>query len=256
MDCGQTRLLIDCGLSLKALSERLAAVGMDRESLSAIAVTHEHSDHLGGVPLVSQRWGLPVHITEKTREAGERGWASNPRRGKEKGERLPAAQIVPFTAGDTFAVGDLQVTAFSVPHDGADTVAFTVSDGKWKVGVLSDLGMATTVVKSHLRDCDLLLMEFNHDLRMLEDGPYPWTIKQRVKSRHGHLSNDQSAALLEDLVHAGLQRVVLTHLSETNNHPDRALEAAHAALARRGANGDIPVDIAAQDRPGSWMTLG
>lgn len=214
---GRTSLLIDAGLSVVETKRRMAERGLSPDGLSAILVSHEHSDHIAGVGPLSRRYDLTVHLSSATYKA------SAPRLGR-------LAAIRHFQCGKPFEVGTFQVHPFSTSHDAADPAGFTLRAGDLKLGVVTDLGVVTHVVREHLRDCWLLLLEANHDPEMLMAGPYPWHLKQRVKGRTGHLSNFDSRDLLGDLLHDGLRHVVLGHLSEQNNTPDKALAAVAPAL--------------------------
>ena len=152
-------------------------------------------------------------------------------------------------AGDKFTIGDIEVTPFSVPHDAADPVAFTFEAEGLKIGVVTDLGYVPEHVKQHLRGCHCLLFESNHDIEMLRVGPYPWFIKQRVMSRHGHLSNDSTAEFLAEAYDGGAQVLVLAHLSEINNHPEIVRLSALQALARRTSGSAPELHLASQSQP-------
>ena len=206
---GRTSILIDAGLSGKELQRRMADKGLDPASLDAILVSHEHTDHIRGVGIMSRRFGLPVHISESTFQV------SRTVLGKLKDVR-------PFDCGRSFSVGDFAIHPFSISHDAADPAGFTLRCNGTKVGVATDLGIATGVVENHLAACDALILEANHDPQMLIDGPYPWHLKQRIRSRSGHLSNEDAALLLETLIHERLAHVILAHLSEENNSPGKA----------------------------------
>jgi len=214
---GRTAILIDAGLSGIEIQRRMAAKGLDPGCLDAILVSHEHADHIQGVGVLSRRFGLTVHISDATREASQNVLG-----------KLTAIQ--PFRCGRRFSIGNLVVHPFSTSHDAADPAGFTVSCNGSKVGVATDLGIATNVVKAHLRGCDALILEANHDDRMLIDGPYPWPLKQRIRGRSGHLSNADAALLLDGLRHDRLAHVILAHLSEENNTPDIARKTIETVL--------------------------
>ena len=214
---GRTALLIDAGLSGVEIQRRMAAKDLDPASLTAILVTHEHSDHIQGVGVLARRFGLTVFINEGTRQAS----------GKILGK---LAHVHPFTCGHPFCVDRLTIHPFSISHDATDPAAFTISSNGTKVGVATDLGIATNVVKTHLNTCDLLVLEANHDPQMLIDGPYPWPLKQRIRSRSGHLSNHDAATLLHGLDQDRLSHVILAHLSEENNSPGKAIQAVSKEL--------------------------
>lgn len=217
LEAGQTRLLIDAGLSLRELQSRLVAIGVAPDSIHALLLTHEHIDHSRSVGPWARRFGIPVYAHGATLQAlGRLG-------------TLP--QHCEFETGDGFTLRDLHVTPFPVTHDAAACVGFTVEYGTSRVGIATDLGIATRLVGQALRDCRALVLEFNHDENLLRDGPYPWHLKQRIRSNHGHLSNTAAAQLLDELLWDGLESVFLAHLSETNNSPELALQSARAVLA-------------------------
>ena len=214
---GRTAILIDAGLSGVEIQRRMARKGLDPSSLDAILVSHEHADHIHGVGVLSRRFGLTVYINDGTRQASENAL------GKLSG-------FSPFSCGHAFTIGSLAIHPFSISHDAEDPAGFTISCNGGKVGVATDLGIATGVVKTHLQACDILILEANHDPQMLIDGPYPWPLKQRIRGRSGHLSNDDTALLLEVLQHDRLAHVILAHLSEENNTPDKARQAVKTVL--------------------------
>lgn len=232
---GSTRILVDCGFSVAETERRMARLGCHPRGLSAILVTHEHGDHLRGVAGLSRRYGTPVWAT-----AGTSGFLRG------SGHRLEL-----FTALDTFAVGDLQIQPFAVPHDAREPCQFVIGDGGRRLGILTDTGSTTPHIQAMLDRCDGLLLECNHDLDLLAHGPYSAALKARVAGRHGHLSNDQAAQLLAGLDGSRLQHLVAAHLSEQNNHPDRA----RAALA--GVLGCDPgwIEVADQAAGLDWRTL-
>jgi phosphoribosyl 1,2-cyclic phosphodiesterase len=207
---GITRVLLDAGLSGQELCRRMALAGLSPDALNAIIVSHEHGDHLRGVGVLSRKYHLPVYISKKTCQAA--------------GDQLGKLhRTVFFECGAPMNVETLHLRPFSLSHDAADPAGFTVSKNHVKLGIATDLGIATAMVKTHLKGCTALVLEANHDPDMLMKGPYPWPLKQRVKSRSGHLSNHDSGLLLKELLHDGLVQVILAHLSETNNTPEKAL---------------------------------
>ena len=224
--------MIDNGLSLRELKKRLAAVDRGVEDLDAVFLTHEHSDHVRGVRLLLNKRGIPVYATGGTFDAVRRHHGA-------------FAKSNGIAREEEVAVGDLRIESFPTSHDAAESVAYVVRQGSRMLGHATDLGAVTPPVEDRLRGADVLLVEANHDPAMLANGPYPWPLKQRVASDVGHLSNEACAALLRALVHDGLQKVVLMHLSEKNNRPELALNAARQALSE----GTVPLEVAWQDRP-------
>ncbi|MGH9397694.1 MAG: MBL fold metallo-hydrolase [Terriglobia bacterium] len=231
----KTRLLIDAGFSKRETFARLAAQGERPETCTAILISHEHGDHVGGLRKLALDIQCPVYITGATREAME--WEP----------KIRACELI--EAGSKFTIGDIEVSPFSIPHDAAEPIAFTVEAQGIKTGVVTDLGYIPEHVKQHVRGCNCLVFESNHDLEMLKVGPYPWHVKQRVMGRQGHLSNLTTAEFLSGEYDAASQILVLAHLSETNNHPELARLSALEALERRSANGVPELHLATQTTP-------
>jgi phosphoribosyl 1,2-cyclic phosphodiesterase len=277
---GRTRILVDCGLSCRELFRRMRLVEEEPETLDAILITHEHSDHVNGVAVTARKLGIPVYFTEGTHRAWMR-WLT-PRRQmsyaqwleqcrKQAAERqaetemtaqegepdesdladaeaepeaaapakakdptwLPAVEY--FRAGEPFEIGDIAVSPFTIPHDAADPVGFVFKTEGVRIASATDLGYISPNVRAQLKGVDLLLLESNHDLEMLRDGPYPWSVKQRVLSRVGHLSNEAAAGFLEDGYDGQAAYVILAHLSESNNLPELARVTAERALNGRAS---------------------
>jgi phosphoribosyl 1,2-cyclic phosphodiesterase len=200
------RLLIDAGLSGKETERRLAPLGLTGSDLDAILVTHEHHDHVGGIGPLARRYDLAVHIDPLTH-------AALPNLGEINNLNF-------FSAGAGFTFRDLAITTFSTAHDAVNPVGFTIETAEGKIGFATDLGVPTRLVAEHLKECRVVVLEANHDDQMLQDGPYPWALKDRIRSRHGHLSNRDSIRLLEEITWPGLDALFLAHLSEENNCPE------------------------------------
>jgi phosphoribosyl 1,2-cyclic phosphodiesterase len=317
---GRTRILVDCGLSCRELFRRMRLVGEEPETLDAILITHEHSDHVNGLAVTARKLGIPVYFTEGTHRAWMR-WLS-PRRQmtyaqwleqtrRQAAERQAEAEVsasdegepdetdeaeafdaepVPvspspgeaselelatgtafeqdssrppsrkedpswlpgleyFAAGEPFEIGDVAISPFTVPHDAADPVGFVFGAEGVRMGFATDLGYVPPNVRAQLQGLDLLLLESNHDLEMLRDGPYPWAVKQRVMSRVGHLSNEAAASFLEEDYDGQAAYVILAHLSESNNLPELARVAAERALNGRASLMANRLLLAAQHDP-------
>jgi phosphoribosyl 1,2-cyclic phosphodiesterase len=223
----RTKILVDAGLSARETFRRMEMVGESAHSLSAILISHEHADHSAGLCVLAKKLKIPVFMTGLTHQAFERAERDN----HEDGNALPQCEV--FKAGCAFNIGDIAVMPFTIPHDAADPVAFTFKVEGVKVGVVTDLGYMPYSVVQHIRNCDMLMIESNHDLEMLRIGPYPWSVKQRVMSRLGHLSNDALADFFRSEYDGGAAFVVLAHMSEHNNHPELARKAAEHALSDR-----------------------
>jgi phosphoribosyl 1,2-cyclic phosphodiesterase len=230
----KVRLLIDAGLSFREAGKRLAAIGEDIKNLDAVLISHEHSDHIVGLPQLVKKVCCPVFLTRLTE--GTLSWNG----------AQPAVEH--FEAGQTITIGDLEIDTFTIPHDAADPVAFCIRHGGIKAGVVTDLGYMTDSVKYQIRGCHWLALESNHDLEMLKVGPYPWFVKQRVMSRVGHLSNKAVSDFLTDGYDRTPQVLVLAHLSDSNNHPEVARMFAGQALETIGAR-ETKLVIAQQSRP-------
>ncbi|HAA01792.1 MAG TPA: MBL fold metallo-hydrolase [Syntrophobacteraceae bacterium] len=210
----RTRILIDAGLTSKELHRRLHLADIDPAEIQGAVLTHEHQDHVRGAGVFSRRYDLPVYLTQGTLDSLSQQVGT-----------LGCPQV--FRNGHGFQVGDLRIIPFAISHDANDPVGLTVENDGVKLGICTDLGVATQLVRKKLEGCHAMVLEANHDVDLLLNGPYPWHLKQRIRSRHGHLSNADSCALLKELLHDGLQVVVLAHLSETNNRPELVRDAFH-----------------------------
>jgi phosphoribosyl 1,2-cyclic phosphodiesterase len=217
VEAGATRILVDCGFGVRDTVARLGRLGVTPESIAAIVVTHEHSDHIGGVAAFAGRFGTPVWLTFGTL------WSM-----AERFSALP--HVFGFDSHDAFAVDDIEVQPFPVPHDAREPVQFVLSDGQWRLGVLTDLGISTLHVEASLSGCDALVLECNHDRNMLASGSYPYTLKQRISGNFGHLDNESAAVLLSRLDNSRLKHVFAAHLSQENNTRDLARAALAGAL--------------------------
>jgi len=235
-----TRILVDAGLSARETFRRLKGLGDSPEPISAILITHEHSDHVAGLERLAIKLNVPVCVTEATHHSWNRAVRDA------QGEPPKLSRCDHFSAGRSFRIGDIDISPFTIPHDAADPVAFTFRAEGIKIGFATDLGYMPVSVRNHLRGCHILVMESNHDVEMLRGGPYPWSVKQRVMSRVGHLSNEALAEFFLNDYDGVAEYVVLAHLSEQNNHPEIARRAAEQALAGRSALLESRVLLASQ----------
>lgn len=235
---GASALLIDCGLSARETLRRLEQSRLPASSIQAILITHEHRDHMAGARVLAKSLRLPVLASKAT-------WAAC-------GD-MQATRHQAFAAGETFSLGGLIIQPFSTPHDAADPVGLVISAGAVRLGLCTDLGQALGLIERRLAGCQGLILESNHDPEMLAQGDYPPWLKQRVRSRHGHLSNRQSAELLCKVHHPGLCQVTLAHLSQQNNSPELAVQAAGQALESLGSRASLTV--AGQGAPTAVMEL-
>jgi phosphoribosyl 1,2-cyclic phosphodiesterase len=242
VEAGETRVLIDAGLSGRQIRKRLLSIGRTPEKLDGILITHEHSDHVQGLIGLAATLRIPIYCNRATREAVER----------QLNLRLDFRL---FTTGDTFEIGEVVVDTFTVPHDAYDPVGFLVRTEAGNVGFLTDLGHATRLVVERLQSANALLLESNYDLKLLQDDlRRPWSVKQRIASRHGHLSNLAAGHVLEQLLSERLRHLYLGHLSTDCNRPDLARQTAGAILEKNGAK-HIRVEVASQDAPSETLRL-
>ncbi len=239
---GETHILIDAGFSGKELARRLGVLGLTPECLSAIVVTHEHGDHVHGAGVMARRHGTPLYITRRTQAACGRFLNGT-------------EEVVPYKPGHPFTIGDLFLEPFVTVHDAVDPVAFAVVDQRTglRLGIATDLGRATVQVRHVLKGCDGLILESNHDEVMLWSADYPQTVKARIASSHGHLSNQAAAQFALELYHPHLSAVVLAHLSSESNTPGLARSVMGKALRSKGYRGVL--DVAPPEQPTPLLDL-
>lgn len=228
-----TKILIDAGISTKSICERLGQINVDISEIQAILVSHEHSDHIAGLKVLSMRYNIPIIANQLTAQAICENFLVRPR-------------FKIFITGETFEFGDIEIHPFSVQHDAVDPVAFTLSFDGLKIGVCTDLGHVTSLVTTHLTNCHLLYVEANHKPEMVHASSRPYVYKQRVLGRTGHLSNEACGELVSNVWHDGLKQVYLAHLSSECNSPEVALSTVHGILEQKGIT--LPVSVAHQDR--------
>ena len=234
LETGETRLLIDAGLSGRQIRQRLLGIGRAPENLSGILITHEHSDHIQGLVGLAAKLQIPIYCNRLTREAIER-------------QLDVQLDFRLFSTGNSFDVGDVVIDTFTIPHDAYDPVGFLLRTTAGDIGFLTDLGHATKLIVQRLQSANILLLETNYDLKLLQDDPKrPWSVKQRILSRHGHLSNEAAAQVTEQLLSSQLRHVFLGHLSGDCNRPDLAHRAVSQMLERNGAS-HVHLEVASQD---------
>ncbi|MBI2440145.1 MAG: MBL fold metallo-hydrolase [Lentisphaerae bacterium] len=219
-----TRILIDVGLTMRETARRLELIGETPAAIQGICLTHEHGDHTAGLATLHTQFGIPLYANAGTIEACRQD------------HTLGTLKWQVFTTGAAFVIGNLTVTPFSVSHDAYDPVGFIVEADSIRVGIVTDIGVSTHLVQQRLRGCRVLLIEANHDERLLADARRPWHLKQRIAGRQGHLSNRHAAELLAAVANADLQKVFLCHLSRDCNRPELALKLAGAALRQQGCD--------------------
>lgn len=237
VSCGTHKFLIDAGLSGVEIERRLAKVNINPQTLTAIIITHEHSDHIKGAGVLSRRFDLPIYISQKTYQAAQSIGKIN--------------DLYFFECGTPFKIDQIKVSPFSISHDAKDPVGLTMEYNGYKMGFATDLGIVTSLVREHLKDSHILYLESNHDPDMLINGSYPWYLKQRIKGRTGHLSNKDAKLLVSELKTDRLKHVILAHLSEENNCPQKAEKE-----VLKGLNAsNVSLHVAGPDKPGKIISL-
>ena len=225
----QTKLLIDAGISGRATKEKLAQLDVDVTDIDGILITHNHTDHIRGLKILAYRLGIPIYANAGTAKGIVETFGGD----------CPKFKI--FTTGETFEIDDCEIHPFTIQHDTADPVAFTISCADKKIGFCTDLGFVSTLVKAKLQGCDCLYVEANHQPSMVHASPRPMIYKQRVLSRSGHLSNEACGELLRAVASPKLQQIYLAHLSEECNHPEMALSVVKEILASEGFHPEISI---------------
>lgn len=234
-----TRLLVDAGLRAKEIVERLARIQVDPSTLDGIFISHEHHDHIGGAGPLARKFKIPIYIS--------------PRALDHTSSALQHLNHVPIGADLPLQIGSITVTPFSTPHDSVDPLAFALRAGSSRACIVSDIGFIPEAVRKRLRNSDLLVIESNHDLEMLRTGPYPWSLKQRVMSNYGHLSNEALAYFFSEHIDGFQRRIMLTHLSRQNNHPQIVYVSATRALEKKCRDAEIHISM--QDEISEMLEL-
>ena len=230
---GETHVLIDAGFSYREISERLVQYGLQPEQLTAVLVTHEHGDHVRSAHTISRKMKIPIFTTEGTFATAL--------------QEKPLFDWVEVFPGRSFQLGAMVFHPITLPHDAADPVGYRIECGGRVMAHMTDFGYVSSLVRESLRGCDLILLEANHDLDMLRNGPYPWSLKQRIASKLGHLSNEAMLEVLQEIAHDGLEHIVFGHLSETNNNVPLLRAQVRQTLRRMGLH-ELAFTIARQDQ--------
>lgn len=243
---GCTSLLIDAGKSGSFIQEALVSISASPHALDGILVTHEHSDHIQSIGILSRRFDIPLYLNEKTWNAV-----------KSKVGKVAERNIRIFENGSTFEINDIQVTSFSIPHDAVDPVGFCLSNGSKKIGFATDLGHMNQEILDQIKDSDLVFLESNHDIKMLEEGPYPPYLKQRVRSKQGHLSNIACGEAIVELAKHKASAFMLAHLSKTNNTPSLAYKSVVEVLNSYGVSEgkDVQIKVTRRNQPSGLLEL-
>ncbi|HJM83149.1 MAG TPA: MBL fold metallo-hydrolase [Nitrospinota bacterium] len=238
IDDGDGGILLDAGLSVREVLRRMKEISLDPGMVNGIVVTHGHIDHSRSAGALSRTLELPLYINNLTYEKIKHSLG-----------RIDNLQI--FCTGESFVVNGLMLSPFSTSHDCVDPCAFTLTEGEKTLAFITDTGSITTLIEARAKNVDYLVIESNHSYEMLMAGPYPWKLKQRVKSQLGHLSNESCTKLVESVIHPSLQGVTYAHLSQVNNNPDLVAVMASGILDRKF----IPFEVASQDTPGQLLTI-
>ena len=242
VETDEARVLVDAGFSVRQVRQRLASIGRAPENLTAILITHEHGDHITGLKGLADKLNLPIYCNRATKDEIERI----------TGVR---AEFRLFATGAGFEIGDLAIETFSLPHDAQDPVGFLLRSASGNIGFATDLGHVTRVVAERIRQANVLVLESNHDVKMLQDCPRrPWSLKQRILGRHGHLSNEAAADCTADIMSGSLRHLYLAHLSRECNKPDLAQSVMARRLQEIGAN-HVRLEVAHQHAPAATLTL-
>lgn len=245
----QCHVMIDAGISGKRIEEGMNTYDYTTSDMDGVLITHEHSDHIQGLGVIARKYGLPIYATKGTADAILQSSSVG---------KIDPSLFHVIEAGKTFFIRNLEIYPMSISHDAADPVAYLVSDGRHRVGVVTDLGYYDADIVSHMEGLDALLLEANHDIHMLQVGAYPYPLKQRILGERGHLSNETSGQLLGQILHDGMQHILLGHLSKENNYDELAYETVRLEISL-GDNpyrgNDFPIEVAKRDRPSSLIRL-
>lgn len=247
LGCGDTRLLVDAGMSGAKITAEMERVGLSPADLSGILITHEHSDHIAGAGILSRRYNLPIYANEGTWDAM-----------REKLGNINENNIRLFETGADFHIGSLDITPFAIPHDAAEPVGYSFFAGRSKLSIATDLGAVKESWLRHIEDSDLVLLESNHDVDMLKAGRYPYDLKRRILGSKGHLSNDAAGKAALQLVQRGVRNIILGHLSGENNFPELAYQSVCCALQAEGVEPgrDVMLSVASRDGSSGMYVIG
>ena len=244
-----THILIDAGISNKRIEQGLGEIGVTGKELSAIVITHEHSDHVKGLGILARKYGIPIYGPKETLDeiAGMKSLG-----------KYPKELFQPVQADVDFTVGDMNILPFHIDHDAVNPVGYRIHNGKKSVAVATDMGHFDQYIIEHLQNLDAILLESNHDVNMLETGPYPYYLKRRILGDHGHLSNENAGRLLNFIVHDNMKHIVLGHLSKENNYAELAYETVKLEITQGDnpySGSDFPITVAKRDEISEIITL-
>ena len=243
-----THVMIDAGISKKRIEQGLNSIGLKASEIDGILITHEHSDHIGGLGVLARRYGIPMYGTKGTIEGIKKCSSLG---------KIPQELFYPIDPNTPFFVKELLIKPVKISHDAREPVAYRIEHGKKSVGVMTDLGTYDDSIIEHLKELDVLLLEANHDVNMLQVGKYPYPLKQRILGDRGHLSNERYGRLLCEIIHTGLKHIILGHLSKENNMAELAYETVRMELAM-GQNPflarEIPLTVARREECSGLVT--
>ena len=244
-----THILVDAGISKKRIEEGLHTLDLCGDDIDALLITHEHSDHIGGLGVFLRKYNVPVYATEGTIEAIKASGDT---------KKVDMSLFHPIRNDERFTIRDIEINAMSISHDAADPVAYRFKNEGVKSAVVTDLGEYNEVIEQSLKGLSAVYIEANHDIRMLETGPYPYQLKKRILGKRGHLSNEACGRLLSDILGEKMQHIFLSHLSAENNLPELAYESVRLEIEMGDTDfhgNDFPIDISHRDRPGMIIEL-
>ena len=245
----RTHILVDAGISNKRIEQGLNSIGLKGSDLNGVVITHEHSDHIKGIGVLARKHGVPIYGTRETLEEIA---------AKSSLGEYPKELLHPISPDVDFSIGDLEISPFSIDHDAANPVAYRVKDGRKSVAVATDMGHYDSYIIEHLQGLDALLLESNHDVNMLQTGPYPYYLKRRILGDHGHLSNENAGRLLNYILHDQMKHILLGHLSKENNYEELAYETVRLEIDQGDCPyraGDFPIDVARRDQMSEIVNL-
>ena len=241
IETDNTNILIDAGLSCRETLRRLDMINVRVDRFDALVITHKHHDHIKGAGPISRKFNIPLLLNRATLIQGIRALGN-------------ISTTITLQTGNSITINDIVIDTFTKCHDAADPMGMIISSNGARLGIITDLGRSTRLIADRLKECDAILIEFNHDTEMLDEGTYPPYLKRRIKGDEGHLSNQQAGELLQDIAHKGLKQIILAHISEKNNLPEKALEAAKKALTEIGMD-RISIYVSSQDEPSPLIEI-
>lgn len=246
LEDGSTKILIDAGVSGKSIEKNLKHIDVNPEEINALLLTHDHIDHIKGAGILSRRYNIPIYANQGTWDIALKSLG-----------KIAGQNMVVFTSNQEICINNLCILPFSIHHDAKEPVAFTITNGKSKVGILTDTGEVTQDMTECLSDCDLAIIESNHDVEMLKVGPYPYYLKKRILGGNGHLSNNDASQAILGLVQKGLKYVILAHLSQENNFPELAYETTYALLTENKVKvqKDVLLEVAGRYAPSTVFSI-